>query len=231
MKKNNHRTLRTTTLRTLALLIVAAAPILTTSAQKLIIVKSNVSGTPTSQGKGVYIDCTDMDENLIRTFANVDQRWQNVGGTSGKGLASADANKVVSRRFQIANADISATWGIAMGGLINSVDSESAITPLSNNGCTNYSEDGAGDPNRGQGKWRVPTKQELHLMYTFYLTGHLVAAKTFTGFAPFAATSYWSSTQANAYTAWYVTFSNGNTPSATKNNTFAVRCVRDVTPW
>lgn len=65
--------------------------------------------------------------------------------------------------------------------------------------------------------WRLPTREELHLMW--------LNKNTIGGFA---AASYWSSSEYANYTAWYHYFNFGYQDSDGKNNTYYVRAVRDI---
>ena len=66
--------------------------------------------------------------------------------------------------------------------------------------------------------WRLPTREELHLMW---LNRESVGG--------FAAAYYWSSSEFNNNNAWYQYFNNGNQNINNLNYTYYVRAVRDVT--
>jgi len=66
----------------------------------------------------------------------------------------------------------------------------------------------------GEG-WRLPTREELHLMW---LNRESVGG--------FAATYYWSSSENSNYNAWPQNFFNGNQYNHYKNATYYVRAVR-----
>jgi len=63
--------------------------------------------------------------------------------------------------------------------------------------------------------WRLPTREELHLMW---LNRESIGC--------FAAAYYWSSSETNIYNAWSQTFSNGFQYYHFKYNTIYVRAVR-----
>lgn len=63
--------------------------------------------------------------------------------------------------------------------------------------------------------WRLPTREELHLMWLNKDDS-------------FAAAYYWSSSEYSNYNAWHQNFYNGNQFYYVKNNTYYVRAVRDV---
>lgn len=65
--------------------------------------------------------------------------------------------------------------------------------------------------------WRLPTREELHLMW--------LNKDTIGGFA---AASYWSSSEFNSNLAWYQIFDNGSQFNYDKNYTGYVRAVRDI---
>lgn len=66
------------------------------------------------------------------------------------------------------------------------------------------------------GGWRLPTKEELNLLYQ---------QKSVLG--GFALDFYWSSTEFSRGSAWGQNFANGNQFSLNKYNTDRVRAVRD----
>jgi len=66
--------------------------------------------------------------------------------------------------------------------------------------------------------WRLPTREELHLMW--------VNKESIGGFD---AAYYWSSSEANSSLAWDQYFGNGSQDYYNKNYTYYVRAVRDVT--
>lgn len=63
--------------------------------------------------------------------------------------------------------------------------------------------------------WRLPTREELHLMW--------VNRESIGGFA---AAYYWSSSENGNLVAWYQSFGSGNQYSSNKGNTYYVRAVR-----
>jgi hypothetical protein len=63
--------------------------------------------------------------------------------------------------------------------------------------------------------WRLPTREELHLMY---LNKNEIGG--------FAEACYWSSSEFNNYNAWYQNFFNGNQNFYYKYYTYYVRAVR-----
>ena len=71
----------------------------------------------------------------------------------------------------------------------------------------------------GQSDWFLPSKDELNLMYT-----NLHSASTPLG--GFASDYYWSSSELDAYSAWYQTFGFGGQGYANKANADYVRPVR-----
>ena len=65
--------------------------------------------------------------------------------------------------------------------------------------------------------WRLPTREELHVMF--------LNKDTIGGFA---AAYYWSSSEFNFNIAWLQTFNNGNQDYLYKNFTYYVRAVRSI---
>ena len=90
--------------------------------------------------------------------------------------------------------------------------------PLSNKAadeCANYS---VTNGEVTYDDWFLPSKDELNQMY--------VNLKS-QGIGGFADDSYWSSSEYNAYGAWYQAFSNGNQYNYNKDyKDFRVRAVR-----
>jgi len=64
-------------------------------------------------------------------------------------------------------------------------------------------------------RWRLPTREELHLMWVHrdYIGG-------------FAAAYYWSSSESGNNYAWYQSFNSGSQYNYGKNATLYVRAVR-----
>jgi formylglycine-generating enzyme required for sulfatase activity len=67
----------------------------------------------------------------------------------------------------------------------------------------------------GEG-WRLPTREELHLIWLNKDDS-------------FAAAYYWSSSEYNIFHAWLQYFFNGGQYDDSKNNTYYVRAVRALT--
>ncbi len=65
--------------------------------------------------------------------------------------------------------------------------------------------------------WRLPTKEELNLMY---LNKNEIGG--------FAAASYWSSSENDSNSAWLQGFSDGYQYYSNENTTYYVRAVRDI---
>ena len=70
---------------------------------------------------------------------------------------------------------------------------------------------------KGFNYWRLPTKEELNVMY--------VNKNEIGGFSTY---SYWSSSEYNAIYAWFQYFYNGYQSSHNKYDYGLVRCVRSV---
>jgi hypothetical protein len=66
--------------------------------------------------------------------------------------------------------------------------------------------------------WRLPTREELYLMW---LNRESIG--------DFAAAYYWSSNEYNNFTAWSQSFTSGSQYNDGKNDTYYVRPVRDIT--
>jgi len=66
--------------------------------------------------------------------------------------------------------------------------------------------------------WRLPTREELHLMW---LNRESIGG--------FATAFYWSSSEYASLNAWYQYFLNGHQYNFTKYSTYYVRAVRDIT--
>jgi hypothetical protein len=108
---------------------------------------------------------------------------------------------------------ISGADGTAVGtGEQNTIDIEAGCTipGTAADVCANLSLGGYSD-------WFLPSKDELNLMYT--------NLKVF-GVGGFAGTSYWSSSEANASSAWLQGFFNGDQFNYDKDYTGRVRAVR-----
>lgn len=97
-----------------------------------------------------------------------------------------------------------------------------AVAIADNSTSSNWSNAFTVCSNLGAG-WRLPTQRELMLMWV--LKAEL--EKT-SGFTKFNANHYWSATEANSNTSWYVYFYNGYTYlTNSKTTTSRVRCVRE----
>jgi hypothetical protein len=76
-----------------------------------------------------------------------------------------------------------------------------------------------------QTDWFLPSREQLKKLYVAkdIVNVALVAA----GATTLGSGYYWSSTQANAYEAWYVFFDNGETNTGVKTNVANVRPIRE----
>ena len=70
---------------------------------------------------------------------------------------------------------------------------------------------------QGFSDWRLPTKEELNVMY--------INRDTIGGFS---TSFYWNSTEFNANLAWFQYFSNGSQDYGYKYFNLLVRCVRSI---
>ena len=77
--------------------------------------------------------------------------------------------------------------------------------------------------NYGDGKWYLPSIEELNLMYENIGQGNALGLGNIGGFVN---AYYWSSTEGTNDKAWYQSFINGNQYSFSKDFTLGVRAVR-----
>ncbi len=77
----------------------------------------------------------------------------------------------------------------------------------------------------GQTDWFLPSREELKRLYV--AKSVVNEALTSAGADALGSGYYWSSTQANAYEAWYVFFDNGETNTGVKSNVANVRPIRE----
>ena len=130
------------------------------------------------------------------------------------------------RYLEVAPSDQSASapWG-CFGVSISGADGTEVGTGEQNTidieaGCTTFGTAADRCANLGLGgydDWFLPSKDELNLMYT-----NLKVAEV-GGFADYY---YWSSSEYNAYLAWYQDFSNGSQNTNARDVTYRVRAVR-----
>ena len=101
-------------------------------------------------------------------------------------------------------------------GLQNTLEIVSGCsqTPIAASEALAYESEGYSD-------WYLPSKDELLEMYNTIGQGESNAGDFGSGY-------YWSSSESNSSYAWYVYFSNGNSYTNSKTNTYRVRPVRVV---
>jgi hypothetical protein len=78
----------------------------------------------------------------------------------------------------------------------------------------------------GKTEWFLPAREQLKLLYEAKATVNPVLQTL--GAATLGNGYYWSSTQRNAYEAWYVFFDDGEAGSSLKSNVGNVRAVREL---
>ena len=82
--------------------------------------------------------------------------------------------------------------------------------------CRDYSE--------GMYGWYLPSEGELALLWTLYRTG-IICHDTHDAFTDFERFGYWTSTEYDDYSAWYINFYSGMTTMNSKNSMYNVRPV------
>ena len=74
--------------------------------------------------------------------------------------------------------------------------------------------------------WFLPSREQLKKLYVVKATVNATLSST-PNATPLNDGNYWSSTQADAYEAWYVYFDNGEVNRSVKSNTANVRAIRE----
>jgi len=128
-------------------------------------------------------------------------------------LEAAPSDQSTSAQWGCYTVSISGADSTAVGtGEQNTIDIEAGCTipGTAADICANLSLGGYTD-------WFLPSKDELNQMY--------VNLKLY-GLGGFGSYLYWSSSEDDAYNAWYQNFDDGNQYNYSKNNTLRVRAVR-----
>jgi hypothetical protein len=128
-------------------------------------------------------------------------------------LEAAPSDQSTSAPWGCQGTLISGADGTAVGtGEQNTIDIETGCTTPDTAAdiCANLSLGGYTD-------WFLPSKGELNLMYENLKVS---------GVGGFADDAYWSSSELNAYDAWYQYFNDGYQYSYLKNKTYRVRAFR-----
>jgi len=185
--------------------------------------KENLKGTsPTNPGTNYAVFySTGMPGSAIwplgMKLSNKDGRT--IRHTSLKAIGSnINTNEKVPFRFIIAPTEQSAaTWAAAMGF---AASANSDLTPGGTPaaiGCANYST------TEFPGGWRLPTQREMMIMWLFREGIDAIYSTQMSG-------QYWSATEKEETTAWYLDF-NATVPeskAASKTtSSYKYRCVRD----
>ncbi|MDR0811292.1 MAG: DUF1566 domain-containing protein [Paludibacter sp.] len=80
----------------------------------------------------------------------------------------------------------------------------------------------------GHADWFLPSREQLKKLYTAKAQVNATFQSINTPTTPLGDGCYLSSSQADAYSAWYVFFDNGETNVSAKSNTANVRAIREV---
>lgn len=137
-----------------------------------------------------------------------------VDSTGKHGLVAARNNLGASLQWSNGNDIVTHAQGIAVG---SGRENTSAIVYSQGPGsyaasvCDKLIISGYND-------WYLPSKDELHLLYTAKAEGWISAGLD--------NAFYWSSTEASESGAWSQSFSNGANSSTAKNGGYSVRAIR-----
>lgn len=144
-----------------------------------------------------------------------------------------NVNSKLPFRILIAPTDVigTLTWSEAMGFDAQNNNNQDAV-PTGNSkqgGCSTYvPPPGENFPGyAGVKQWRLPTQRELQLMWLLHDAIDQAFLPKYSKRDKLSGT-YWTSTEQNAGTAWYVNFDgpiySGKSPKTTQ---YKVRCVKD----
>lgn len=154
--------------------------------------------------------------------------YENVTGSSSQlshadNKSSGQLNKQVFQKLEIAPRDLSSSTAIT-----GTAKALPWLTVFK--GCKNLNHNGTG--------WRLPTQQELLMIYVFREAIKGLGGGSFNG-SHADDQSYWSATEAGPSNGTYVNFydgidgrvsHDGYTYAAPKTHYHWARCVREVTP-
>ena len=139
------------------------------------------------------------------------------GSPSWRYLEAAPSDQSTGTEWGCWGVLISGADGTAVGtGEQNTIDIEAgcATSGIAADICANYSIENSGVT---YDDWFLPSKDELDLMYT-----NLKDA----GVGGFTVYVYWSSSEYDAFRAWFQYFNNGLQSNLYKDDTYRVRAVR-----
>ena len=130
------------------------------------------------------------------------------------GDASGDASKDVTKEKQADDTGDEKSIVVVNGKNVSTIKIGNLEIMTEDLGRMDWMEATKACADLGDG-WRLPTKDELNILY-----------ENKDKIGGFAYTYYWSSSESNAYNAWYFSFNNGSAYTNDKNNTLYVRAVR-----
>jgi hypothetical protein len=127
-------------------------------------------------------------------------------------------NNTVFQKLEIAPHNVNAAMGTMGATPVYTADWVAAF-----NACKNSTHNGDND-------WRLPTQRELILIWIFKEALEDIFSNLNPIGSVFSSANYWSATESNASSSWYVTVGSGFTYYNSKTtDTYRVRCVREVT--
>ena len=138
---------------------------------------------------------------------------------NGGGLISAPTDQSSGAQWGCWGTLITGADGTAIGtGNQNTIDIEAGCTTTGTAAdiCANLTLGGYSD-------WFLPSKDELNEMYLNIGQGNALGLGNIGGFA---TNNYWSSTEADNYSAWYHEFYSGNQDNNYKDGDPYVRAIR-----
>lgn len=173
----------------------------------LIVLMASVLGLPGVYAQKVVVDGTKVIIDASAISHTTTKKPRTTTGTnstsctqSTSDIASNANNEKVYKKFEVSTTD-------------NSTHSQwrEAVDI-----CADLATDGGG--------WRLPTQRELMLMWVLNSELRLTS-----GFTPFGPYGFWSATEGNTSSSWFVDFNFGNTYYDGGKVVYnRVRCVREI---
>ncbi|MDR2840869.1 MAG: DUF1566 domain-containing protein [Paludibacter sp.] len=170
----------------------------------------------------LIVSPTEMPSSVKYTYKTYGEAGQNIANASNMNDGKQNHNAIIAAQVVIPDVDADRDNLLAVSAGHSSHFKLPADTvKRAAHWCAELNAGGVSD-------WYLPSREELKKLYVAKDSVNQMLTTVNMPATPLSNGYYWSSTQANAFEAWYVYFDNGETNVGLKSNVANVRAIRKI---